>query len=102
MKQVTPREERWHRHLLVKGGDIAKILEEILAGKDVRLEDLPIAGKDGETAETRARMFLERIDRCIKAWGTPRFGRCTVCEAPISPAVLDEAPWTERCPRHPE
>jgi RNA polymerase-binding transcription factor DksA len=68
----------------------------------VRLEDLAAPGKPADDPETRLRGFLERIDRCIKAWGTPRWGHCAVCGEPIAPAVLDEVPWTERCPRHVE
>jgi len=93
-------QERWRRHLLSKGGQVAKALEDILAGKDVRLEDLPLTGKAGEDAETRARIFLARIDRAIKAVGTRRFGRCKVCGIPLAGAVLDERPWEERCLEH--
>lgn len=102
MNPMSRPDERWHRHLLAKGREVAQVLEEILAGKDVRLEDLPIPGNADDDPELRARRFLERIDRGIKSFGTPRFGRCAVCEAPIDPAVLEEAPWTERCARHPE
>lgn len=87
------------RYLLAKGAEVAKMLEEIMAGKEVDLAALPV--HRGEDEETRARRFLEQLDRCIKAWGTARYGHCAVCGAEIGAAALDQAPWTERCPQHP-
>ena len=90
----------WKRALLAKGADVAKLLEELLAGKDVNLDQgIPVLGT--EDKELRLRRFLELIDRGIKRAETGRFGRCAVCGMAIPPAALDEQPWTERCAAHP-
>ena len=94
------RVRAWKRALLAKGADVARLLEEILSGKEVDLDaGIPQLGADDK--ELRLRRFLELIDRGIKRAGTDRFGRCAVCGEALPPAVLDEQPWTERCAAHP-
>ena len=59
-------------------------------------------GQKSDDAEQRLRLFLDRIDRGIKAAGTESFGRCRVCKTPLPAASLDETPWLERCNLHPD
>ncbi len=93
------RVRAWKRALLAKGADVAKLLEDLLAGKDVTLDEgIPQLGADDD--ELRLRRFLELIDRGIKRAETGRFGRCAVCGVALPAAVLDQRPWTERCPQH--
>ncbi len=94
------RVRSWKRALLARGSTVAHLLEEILAGKEVSLDErIPRLGADDK--ELRLRRFLEMIDRCIKRAETNRFGRCAVCGTALPQAVLDERPWTERCIAHP-
>ena len=91
---------RWKRGLLAKGADVARLLEEVLSGKDVDLsQGIPELGASDK--ELRLRRFLDQIDRGIKRVGGDRFGRCAVCGDPLPIVVLDERPWTERCALHP-
>jgi hypothetical protein len=94
------RVRAWKRALLAKGADVARMLEEVLSGKEVSLDaGIPLLGEGDK--ELRLRRFLELIDRGIKRTGTDRFGRCAVCGDALPEAVLDERPWTERCALHP-
>ena len=94
-----PKVREWKRRLLAKGGEVAKQLEDLLAGKDVDLSaGIPEFGTTDK--ELRLRRFLDLIDRGIKRADTGRFGRCAVCGESLPPAVLDERPWTERCTQH--
>ena len=93
-----PKVREWKRRLLAKGTDVAKQLEDVLAGKDVDFAGIPELGTADN--ELRLRRFLELIDRGIKRADTGRFGRCAVCGEELPPAVLDERPWTERCSTH--
>lgn len=93
------RLQTWKRALLDKGTGVAQMLEQVLSGKDVDLgAGIPALGASDK--ECRLRSFLELIDRGIKRALAGRFGRCGVCEEALQAAVLDERPWTERCPAH--
>lgn len=94
------RLQRRKRRLLAKGSDVAKQLETLMNGLEVDLLNLPPPRLPDEDPLLRLRRFLDIIDRGIKACGTPAFGRCRTCGVPLDAAVLDEAPWTERCPAH--
>jgi hypothetical protein len=89
----------WKRALLGKGQDVARLLEEMLAGKEVDLGGVPLLAASDE--EQRLRQFLDLIDRGIKRTGTDKYGRCAVCGDALAAAVLDEQPWSERCAAHP-
>jgi hypothetical protein len=89
----------WKRALLAKGADVARMLEAILAGKEVDLgAGIPELGASDK--ELRLRRFLELIDRGIMRADAGGFGRCGVCGESIEASVLDEAPWTDRCAKH--
>src|SRR3954468_13217241 len=96
----TTKVRAWKRALLAKGSDVAAQLQQILDGKDVTL-DAGIPELGASDKELRLRRFLELIDRNIKRVETGRYGRCSVCGDAIPSAVLDGAPWTERCAGHP-
>ena len=87
--------------LLRRGAEVAGQLSAVLDHKEVKLTDLPPPKKPNEDPEIRLRRFLEQIDRAIKAFGTDRFGRCSVCGTPLDPQLLAERPWLESCPKHP-
>lgn len=87
--------------LLRKGGEVAAQLSALLDKKEVNLSNLPAPKDPNEDPELRLRRFLDQIDRAIKAFGTERFGTCSVCGTPIDPQVLAERPWLQSCPKHP-
>jgi hypothetical protein len=94
------RVRAWKRALLAKGAEVARMLEDILAGKEVDLgAGIPDLGASDK--ELRLRRFLDLIDRGIKRADAGGFGRCAVCGETVEASVLDEAPWTDRCAKHP-
>lgn len=94
-------EQALRKRLLAKGAEVAARLEAILDHKDVDLGDLPAPVDPAADPELRLRHFLSSIDRAIKAFDTPAFGRCLQCGAAIDPAALEEQPWLAGCPLHP-
>ncbi len=82
-----------------KGMDINQKLTDILAGKNVTLATLkmPHEQKPGEKPEEKLRRFLNQISRAQRRLGTPAWGLCVTCQAPLPDAVLDDTPWTEEC-----
>lgn len=87
--------------LLKKGGEVAALLEALLAGKDVDLNALPPPKDPKDDPELRLRRFLEQIDWAIKAWGSDAWGRCRVCGAALDARALAERPWLQHCSAHP-
>ena len=43
---------------------------------------------------------LAEIDRALARVDAGSYGRCTVCDQPISTSRLDAVPWAERCVTH--
>ncbi len=93
------RRARWRRALLDKGAAVAGALEDLLADREVDLATLGL-GERGSDLIERTRAHLQRLDRAIKAFDTPSFGRCGVCGEALQPEALDEQPWADRCARH--
>lgn len=94
----TPNDRaRWRRLLLAKGQDIAKRLEDILAGKDVSLDDFSLfaKGEPAEPPEKRLRRYFDQVMRSLRAVDRPRFGFDPVRGTYVAIAVLDETPWIE-------
>lgn len=96
------QKEQLRKRLLRKGGEIAKKLADVLAGKDVRLvelADLRGRGRPLVSPEQKLRAYLDLINERRKALeaddGT--YGVCEICEAPLSWAELDQMPWATRC-----
>lgn len=88
---------RWRRLLLAKGQEIAKRLEDILAGKEVSLDDFPLfaKGEPAESPERRLRRYFDQVMRSLRAVDRPRFGLDPVRGTYLPIAALDETPWIE-------
>jgi RNA polymerase-binding transcription factor DksA len=96
---------RIRQRLMQKGGQIATLLADVLAGKDHEheLRALPIHDKPGERPDEKLRRYLELIEsrrRLIDA-GDDAYGRCEVCGIDLGAAALEEMPWADRCVAHP-
>lgn len=93
--------ERWRRLLLAKGQEIAKKLEDVLAGKDVRLEDLGLqmTDKEKEPKDKKLRRFLDLLMARLKLVDDPSFGWDAERGAFLPVAALDEMPWIDLEPR---
>jgi len=93
--------ERWRRLLLAKGQEIAQKLEEVLAGKDVRLEDLGLqmVDKDKEPKDKKLRRFLDLLMARLRKVDDPDFGWDAERGAYLPRAALDETPWIDLEPR---
>ncbi|MEO1268780.1 MAG: hypothetical protein AAFX99_11825 [Myxococcota bacterium] len=102
-EHLTPEQhELLRKRLLRKGGQIAKKLADLLAGKDVQLVELAdLRGRGGPNlrAEQKLRAYLDLINERRQALeakdGT--YGVCAICGAPLSWAELDQMPWATQC-----
>lgn len=88
---------RWKQRILAKGGEISAKLEELLAKKDVVLEDMKLTQTDDvkEPKEKRLRRFFDHLMKRMRAVEDPRFGFDPTRGAFLSVAELDEQPWIE-------
>jgi RNA polymerase-binding transcription factor DksA len=93
--------ERWRRTLLAKGQDVAKRLERLLAGENVRLLDFDLlhGGEPGERPKERLRRTMDMLVGKARSVDSPDFGRCERCEGWLEERQLDETPWATVCPR---
>jgi len=93
--------QRWRQALLAKGREVSSKLEEILAGKDVSLDDfgLKMNGEPAETKEKRLRRFFDLLMRRLRVVDSPRFGYDPEAGAFLPVSALDEAPWIDVEPR---
>lgn len=89
--------ERWKKRLLAKGGEIAAKLEEILANKDVSLDDLGLkmVDDDKEPKEKRLRRYFDHIMKRLKVVDDPRFGFDPKEGRFLTVTELDEVPWID-------
>jgi DnaK suppressor protein len=95
--QLTPEQlATLKRHLLRKGRDLAEKLSEMMAGKQVRIEDI-FEPKVGETPIERLRRYLDLVDSKIKAINAGTYGSCFLCNQPLSYAELEQMPWAQYC-----
>lgn len=92
---------RWRRLLLAKGQDISKKLEEVLAGKDVKLSEieLRLTSDEKEPKERRLRRFLDLLMARLRVVDHPRFGFDPETQAFLPVPVIDETPWIEVEPK---
>ena len=88
--------ERLRHDLLAKGGEIAALLEAMMAGKEPGANDL-LDALPGETPEEKARRFLALIESRREALDAGTYGQCLRCGAELSLAELAEMPWVETC-----
>ena len=76
-----------------------KQLEDLLAGQNVTLIDLPLPGQaDPEwTKLIRLRMYKKLLNDTIKRMNEGPYGFCRGCQKPIPLAELEQMPWAEIC-----
>lgn len=91
--------QRWRATLARQGMAVNERLTTLLASKNAKLLDikLPHEQKPGERPEERLRRWLDQISDAQRRLAGGAFGACLGCGAALPVAVLDEAPWTERC-----
>ena len=85
------------RRLLRKGGELAAILAELLAGERPDVMRLLGRGKPGETPIERTRRFLRLVDERLQAVHAGTYGRCVQCGDGLPFAQLEQAPWIDTC-----
>lgn len=92
---------RWRKLLLAKGGEVSKKLEDLLAGKDVKLSEIELrmTADEKEPKEKRLRRFLDLLMARLKVVDHPRFGFDMDTGAFLPVPVLDEMPWIEVEPK---
>lgn len=94
--------ERYRQALLDKGGEVARKLADLMAGKNVRLSEVQgVKGLgDRHKLEDRLRAFLDHVNarRAALEADDGSFGRCEECSKPLLVAELDEMPWATHCP----
>jgi len=92
---------RWKRRCLDKGLELARRLEKLMNGLDVRLEDIRIGpeNKPGERPIDRLRRYLDLVDGVVKSFDKGTYGRCRDCGQAIDAMRLDETAWSVRCAR---
>lgn len=101
MEPVSPYtaedRRRWRQALLDKGQEIAKKLEDVLAGKDIKLSEieLKMVDKVKEPLDKRLRRFLDHLMARMRAVEHPRFGFDPEKGDFAPVAALDEVPWLE-------
>lgn len=94
--------ETLRKKVVKKMGDVSKTLEKVLAGQDVRLEDLPLPGEpDPEwTKIQRLRHYLKLLKGARDRIFDGSIGFCLVGGEPIPKLQLMEMPWAETCQEH--
>jgi hypothetical protein len=84
------------RGLLKKGAELADKLSRLLAGENVKIDEL-LAPKPGETPIERVRRYLAAVDAKIKQIDARTYGKCDACGQPIEWIYLSEVPWMDAC-----
>ncbi|MBN1946511.1 MAG: hypothetical protein JW797_12630 [Bradymonadales bacterium] len=87
------------RLILRKLGDVAKNLEELLAGQEVSLLTIPLLGEPDPTWNKieRVRYYMKMLDGKVKALDAGDYGYCEQCANPIPVPELTEMPWADVC-----
>ena len=85
------------RKVLAKGAEIAKLLERLLAGEDIRLESIPLLGDPNPSwlKIERVRYYLKLLNEARQRIEQRTVGFCSVCENPIPVGELMELPWAD-------
>jgi RNA polymerase-binding transcription factor DksA len=93
----TPEQiQRLRRQLLRKGSELAEKLAELMAGKEIRMEEI-LRTKPGETPIERLRRFMALIDGRLAAIRAGTYGRCEQCGDGLPYAHLEQIPWIDTC-----
>ncbi len=89
--------QRWKQRLLDKGQEISKKLEQVLAKKDVRLDDLELKLTDDENEpkEKRLRRYFDLVMARLRKVESQDFGFDRQRDAFLSVTELDEMPWID-------
>jgi hypothetical protein len=94
---------RLRRRLLVRGGVLATLLAEVLAGTD-KGPSLAALGilRPGIRPEEALRKALDQVERqrVLLDASDDRYGRCATCGADLGVVALDEMAWADRCLTH--
>jgi len=90
------------RGIMRRGGELATLLAEVLAGKQPPALAALLARKPGKRPEEVLRTALDQIEarRVLLDARDDRFGRCDVCGAELGLPALREMPWADRCVAH--
>jgi len=93
---------RFRRDIMRRGGTLATLLAEVLAGKRPPELAAMLAARPGKRPEEVLRLALDEIEarRALLDAGDDRFGRCDVCGVDLGASALGEMPWADRCPAH--
>lgn len=85
---------------LAKLGWVCAKIEDILAGQDITLADIPLTteAEPGETPLERLQRFKALLSETLAQInrGEPR--QCAKCQEPIPDPILDDMPWATTCP----
>ena len=94
---------RLRRRLLHRGGILATLLADVLAGKNKLslLESLGLV-RPGIRPEEALRKALNQVEarRVLLDAEDDRYGRCDVCGLDLGVTALDEMAWADRCRTH--
>ena len=90
------------RDLMKRGGTLATLLAEVLAGKRPPELAALLRQKPGLRPEEALRMALEQIEgrRKLIDADDDRYGRCDACGMDLGTPALLEMPWADRCRAH--
>lgn len=95
--------ERLRRHLLHRGGTLATLLADVLAGKNKQgsLAALGIL-RPGMRPDEALRDALGKVEarRRLLVADDERYGCCDVCGLDLGLVALDQMPWADRCTAH--
>ena len=88
------------KRTLAKLGWVCAKIEEILAGANLTLSDvkLPESQTPGETELERFQRFKALLSETLAEINRGEARTCLGCQQPIADALLDEMPWSFRCP----
>ncbi|MGM0576736.1 MAG: hypothetical protein ACQEXJ_13485 [Myxococcota bacterium] len=97
---MDARTELRLQRINAKGLQVASKLADLMAGKDIDLNDMQGVweGDEDRDDEERLRTWLDAINAARHRIQSGAYGRCLACDEPLDPAALDEIPWLERCP----
>lgn len=91
------------QRLLQRGGVLATLLSDVLAGKDKPIElERILRGRPGMRPEEALRKALDQVEqrRELLDRDDDRYGRCAVCGVDLGLTVLEEMAWADRCEMH--
>jgi hypothetical protein len=95
--------ERLRRRLLQRRASLAIHVGDVLAGRDktAALSALSVL-RPGIRADEALRSALDQVERrrIQLVSDDDSFGRCDVCRVPLRRAVIEDAPWADRCEQH--